>query len=762
MADDSTIRPFPDQPEVVGSGGTGQVHGEFEGYGGDDENAEHSELIARMTRNLADAHAYHVDDWNTTQEDLEFLHGKQWSDEAIKERKAQERPFLTINHLPRYIGVVTGTGRALRVAVKVRRKAGLNGFVTSARGKRYSNAEALAGMVRDIERRSKAWPKYLAALKHSAEGGYGHLYLRKHRPVDDPRNVELRIEFEENRYAVVWDHFAVEFDRSDARWVAIQRLMSRRDYAERYDDDSTEAGMLPNSYSSDSGPQGFAQWWHGSDRDEVRIVEYWYKEPVKDRKMLRMVSPALFDPRMTDPDAAIIDVWEDEIADVKDDLVEDYGYEIIEEDTFDSYHVMGMQATARRMLEPPMRWEGNHLPVVTVPGRIVDINGKRRHVGLIRYAHDSVRMKNYWATAATERVAMAPKDEYIIGASQIEGHEDDWKSGGPPKTARIYDDSDMENKEGPRRESPPQLPTAELSLVKLAQDTEKDTIGLHDANLGRPSNEVSGRAIEERREQGETSTVSEYIDNWTMSIARMGELIVDILPKITAPSKFQRIILDDDSEAEVLLNQRVVDQESGQAFLVAALNLSRYETDVSVGPSFATQRQELVSNILELAKNMPEAAQPILDLVFRGVDFPLADQIAERFKHMIPRAMLSEEDQERIPPPEPTPEQQVEAEKAKADAAKANSTAVQAQSNVEVQRLRVEEQTIRNDQQIQRLEQEKVQLEQEKVQLAQELAKVQREKQQLQNEERQAAADRDVEAEAKAKAAEAIDPDSLP
>lgn len=753
---ESSVRPFPDQPEVVGKFGTGEVAEEFSGYDPDEKDEQ---LLARVVRNLSDGYQYWNEIWDATEEDLQFIYVQQWTAEAIAERVAQKRPFLTLNHLPNHISIVTGAARQMRFAVKVRRKAGLNSVVMSERGRQYSSAEAIGGMIRDVERRSVSRDVYLGVLKHAVEGGFGHMALRKERPVDDPRHVELRIEHLVNRYSVVWDPFAERVDKSDARWVAVQYLMPRRDYSERYEDDSKEAGLLPNSYNTDASAQGFAQWWHNTDRDEVRIIEYWWKEPVADRVLLRLMTPEQPDPRGNVP-PAVIDVWADEITEILDELTGEFGYKVVEELKFDSYHVMGAQLTGRRVLERPMRWEGNHLPVVTVPGRLVDYDGKRHHVGLVRYAKDACRMANYWSTAATERVAQAPKDEYVIGASQIEGREEDWQSGGAPKAARVYNDENPEQRP-PARQQPPQLPNAELSLVSLALETIKDTIGLHDANLGRPGNEVSGRAINARQAQGQTATY-EYIDNLAGGIQRMGTLIADIAPKITSPSKFQRLILADNSEAEVVLNQRFVDKDTGDAFLLAPLNFARYEVDIDTGPAYATQREEMWQNLTEMMKNAPQVVQPMLDLFFASMDLPYGDEMARRAKYLVPRHMLSEEDQETMPEPRPTPEQELEMQKAKAEQTKHEGMVANAEASVELGRQRIEEQDVRLQQQVQRLEQEKVQLEQEIVQLQQENAKLDRERQQIVAAEREAETERNVDREAKVKAAEAIDPKALP
>ena len=82
----------------------------------------------------------------------------------------------------------------------------------------------------------------------------------------------------------------------------------------------------------------------------------------------------------------------------------------------------------------------------------------------------------------------------------------------------------------------------------------QDTIGVHDASIGKRSNEVSGVALQERQERGDLGTY-DFIDNLAKAVVRVGEILVDMIPRCYTTDYVRRVILPDDSEIMVDLNQ---------------------------------------------------------------------------------------------------------------------------------------------------------------------------------------------------------------
>jgi hypothetical protein len=67
---------------------------------------------------------------------------------------------------------------------------------------------------------------------------------------------------------------------------------------------------------------------------------------------------------------------------------------------------------------------------------------------------------------------------------------------------------------------------------------------------------------------------------------------------------------------------------------------------VKIGPSYATRRAEAADAMLQFIQAVPQAASVAGDLVARNMDWPGADEIADRLKRMLPPQVSGE-----APPP---------------------------------------------------------------------------------------------------------------
>ena len=73
-----------------------------------------------------------------------------------------------------------------------------------------------------------------------------------------------------------------------------------------------------------------------------------------------------------------------------------------------------------------------------------------------------------------------------------------------------------------------------------------------------------------------------------------------------------------------------------------------YEVAVTVGPSYATKRAEAADSMMAFMKVVPNAAPLIGDLIAKNMDWPGADEIAQRLHTMLPPA-LQQKDLQNLP-----------------------------------------------------------------------------------------------------------------
>lgn len=623
---------------------------------GDDEQS-----VLREVRERA-AHA--VEAWqhnfDAASEDVHFLAGHQWPDSVRKEREDEGRPCLTLNKLPQYIDQVIGDQRQNRPAISVHpveanASTDEDKVPNMAGTSDYSLAEIYEALIRNIEYTSNAEAHYDTAFQHAVEGGFGWLRVLTRYTDDDAFEQDLCIKSIHNRFAVLMDPAAVEPDYSDAEWCLIGDRMKRAEFRKRYPD--AAVGDL-----TDADRSAYA-WW--TTEDMVRVAEYFYREPATRTLLL------LSDGRT---------VWQDEVKDVLDELAEQYGVEVIRQRKVKTYRVKWMKVTAYAILEGPIDWPGSTIPVAPVLGKEITLGDRTYYRGLIRHARDAQRMHNYWMTAATERVALAPKSPYTGPAEAFEGYENIWANANRENRAYLpYNPTPTGDR--PRREQPATMPAAEMQLALSATDELKSTIGLYDASMGQQGNEQSGKAILARQRQGDRGTFA-YIDNLSRAIRRLGQICIEMIPRVYDSERVLRLRFEDGEGDWVSINQTVTDRETGEDVLVNDISAGKFDVTVKAGPSYQTQRLEAAESLMQFVQAVPQAGGIVLDLIAKNMDWPGSQEIAKRLKKALPPGTLDQEEMEEagIEPPQPTPDQQAEMAKSEADMAQAEGDKARAEA----------------------------------------------------------------------------------
>jgi hypothetical protein len=151
---------------------------------------------------------------------------------------------------------------------------------------------------------------------------------------------------------------------------------------------------------------------------------------------------------------------------------------------------------------------------------------------------------------------------------------------------------------------------------------------------------MSGKAIRGQQMQIDMSNFH-YYDNLTRSLKHTGRIILDLIPKIYDKERVMRIIGYDNQPEMVTINQRAVD-ESGAEKILNDVTVGEYDVYMDTGPGYQSKRQEAVESMIPLIQSNPELFQAAGDLIFRNMDFPGADVIADRLAAMNPLAQIDE------------------------------------------------------------------------------------------------------------------------
>jgi Phage P22-like portal protein len=542
-------------------------------------------------------------------EDLRFRAGEQWPENIKIERQNSGRPCLTINRIPQFLRQVTNEIRQNRPSIQVNPVDDMADPET---------AEILQGIMRHIEVTSDADVAYDTAAEHAATFGFG--YIRVITDYVDERSFdqEIKIERIRNPFSIYFDPECQKTDYSDARYAFVVQDIERDEFKKLYPE--SELSGMPDLHSVGDQAPG---WITGKS---VRIAEYWH-----------------------------IDYAEQELAMLEDgsvmpaDQVPE-GMQVLRTRTVQVPTVYWCKINGLEVLEK-REWPGKWIPIIPVLGDEVIVNGDRQLFGVVRFARDPQRMYNYWATAETEMIALAPKAPFIGAAGQFEGFERQWQS------ANTRNFPYLEYKPishagvaiGAPQRQVYEPPIQAISHARMqANDDLKATTGIYDASLGARSNEQSGRAILARQREGDVANFH-YADNLARSIKHLGRIVLDLIPQIYDAPRVMRIIGTEDQERVVQINTPTLDKGVERIY---DLSVGQYDVTVSVGPSFSTKRQEAVDSMMQLSQAYPPLMQVAGDLLVKNMDWPGAAEIAERLKKLLPPNLQEGEENEQQVPPE--------------------------------------------------------------------------------------------------------------
>jgi hypothetical protein len=543
-------------------------------------------------------------------EDLKFGAGDQWPVELQNSRNLESRPVITVNKVDNYCRQVSNQQRQQRPRIKVHATNTHEDMV---------DAQTISGIIRHIEVNSNADHAYDNAFEYAVRMGWGYMRVRTDYISEDSFDQEIYIDPVDNPFTVYFDPNSVAPDGSDADRCLITTMMLKEEFRKLYPD-------------ADDGGTSFTQRGTGDSQSEwitkedIRLAEYYYT--VREKATLYLLS---------DGSATF--------ADDKDFFNRLAAYGITVVDKRDSFKktIKYCKMTAVEVLEE-RDWAGKYIPIVPVYGRHIVIGDKRKKFGMIRYAKDPQRMYNFWQTSITEGVALAPKAKWLLAEGQDEGHENDWSNANIKSFPLLrYKQTDIDGRPAPPpTRLQPEPPQAGIMAAAMGVDNDiKAIMGVFDpAQLGQGN--ISGKALNGQQQQVDLTNF-DYYDNLTRSISHVGKICLDLIPKIYDTQRVMRIIGDDGKPELLTINQR-----DSVGRVLNDISVGQYDVVMETGPGYNSKRQEAVDNMLPLLSAAPELMQVAGDLVFRNMDWPGADIIADRLAASNPMAQI--DDKSKVPP----------------------------------------------------------------------------------------------------------------
>lgn len=574
-------------------------------------------------------------------DDMRFAAGSpdnkyQWPEPVIRAREGDPngtRPVLTINKLPQHINQITNEQRQNRPVIKVLP-------VDDKSDKEV--ADVLSGIVRHIEYLSDADAQYSTAGETQVQCGEGYLRVLTDYCEETSFDQDITILGIKNNFSVYLDPVGLLKDPTGrfCEWGFIIEDLSKDEFTRQY-----PRADLVNWELVGQGDE-WKSWF--PDNETVRIAEYFYFE--HDEKTLCE--------------------WEDGTITLKEEMTEGL---------YDELGKLGMVPKRERRTDIKALkwckmnglarieegdWAGKFIPIVRIIGNEWLIDGKMITSGIVRNAKDAQRMFNYWKSTETETLALAPKAPFVGSAEAFDGYEDDWKDANTKSLSFLKYNQFSEGGERidrPQREAPVMPPVGIVNAALGAADDIKSATGQYDPSLGNNPQAKSGIALQREQRKTDMGTFH-YIDNQARGVKQLGRILIDLIPKIYDSKRVARMLGENGEPDYATLDpstqQPVVEQPNDKGGIDKIYNptIGRYDVTVSVGPGFASKRQEAADLMAQILQGQPELMAKMGDLYFEMLDVPGADKIADRLRKMLPPGLAETEGEDDAPPMVQTPQ----------------------------------------------------------------------------------------------------------
>ena len=585
-----------------------------------------------------DAIAATNDQRRQIEEDLRFSDPsdpQQW-DETVKRQRETDpggaRPCLVMDHTGQYVANVAGQVNKAPPSIHT---------VPVGSGADIKVSEQLDGVLRHIEYASRAQTAYGISLTSAARTGVGYLIVRPEYTDRAMGYQEPRIMAEADPLRVVFDPWSVQIDGSDATFGYHMTSMSPREFERRFGAKAEKCSFGKDARSMDGA----------SERSSIVIAEQWYKEETTRQIVIWTGANG------EDESGSEDEFWKAyQASDGRLEQQRTYTdkYQCVKWRTLSGAAVL---KTAENQDGSEGAYPADYIGIVPVYGYWGVADGRMKYCGIPRRAMNPQRAYNYHKSEELAYMGHAPKAPYMAPVRAIRGLEALWDRASIDSRAYLpYHDIDDQG----QAIAAPTRPNIAVNLqnhIIGAQEALHDleaTIGMYQANLGAPSNEQSGVAIDARKQQGEAS-ISHFQSHLGASLGQVGRICVQMSAKLIDTKRQQRIMGIDMTPGVITVDpeqQQAVQQ--GEQGIIINPNVGTYDVRVVVGAAYSTQRAQAQSALSEVMRNNPEMTPAIAPLWAQTLDVPNADKLAQVLTAMAPPAVqaILNPDTSKQPKPE--------------------------------------------------------------------------------------------------------------
>lgn len=576
-----------------------------------------SDIIEKAKKFLAKAEDFESVFRPSCKEAVRFVRERdQWPAEALRARNepGRERPAMVFDRTWAINRQVINGIRQNTPSIHVR---------AIGQGADDDTADILDGLIRQIERHSKADAQYEAAMEWAVDGGIGYLVVMPEYLSDSSFDRIPVIKAVPDPFTVYFDMDSVEFDGSDAERALIIREIARevfdRDHGTDEDD---EVSDFPATETS--------SWVN----EKTVIVGTYFCIEYTDDELLQFADGSTL---------------------YKSDIPEDFDlapYPIkrsraVKRRSCHVYELGGDKVFDHQDLRIP------YIPVVPVYGEMWISEGRRKVQGLTHHAMDAQRAYNYSRTTAVELTGLARNLPPIVAADAIAGFEDVWSTANVVNHAYLpfnHVDENGNPVPAPGYRQYPQIPTALIQEQGAAVEDLKASTGVTDPGRGQPSSASSSGKKEAILQAQAAQGTSHYAQNLGRSVEQVGRIVLAMIPQIYTEEQVIHVLAEDGTQSAVRINpnQENASQEyqtaQGKIEKAFRLDVGEYNVTVVTGPTYTSRKQEAAETLMQLTQSVPQIMQVAAPKIIRYLDIPGGDDIADAVQRAMPPQLQDPED----------------------------------------------------------------------------------------------------------------------
>jgi hypothetical protein len=563
----------------------------------------------------------------------------QWDDHARAAFKA--RPRYTLDKCNDLVDDIAGAMEQSDFDIQV---SPAGGDATKDLAKTYD------GLIRNIQNLSDASDVYDAATRNVVRAGMDGWRINQRWGDNNTFDQDLYIDTIADFVDRVWfDPNSVLQTREDAEYAFVLTTMTKRAYQQKFPKGKGRSVTIGDHTHSHS------------DRTPESIVvgEILYKVPVK-RRIVELTTGAVY-------------VDDEKFQKIKDEL-EAEGATVKRERMRDMVEVKTRIFDGDDWLTDVQNTVFDLIPIVPMYANWSVHRQVPNYWGIVTKKMDAQRIYNYVESRKVEEGALAPLAKILATKTQMGGDQKAWERLNVSTDPVLpYEPDESPGVIPPYKlggaEINPGLETTSQSMLQNLQSTA----GI-DQMPGQSLGLQSGLAVELKQNRGDTRNWK-YVKSKQIAVCYTGKILIrGAIPKTYDTERQVRIINEDSSVEMVGINTRVVDTRSGDPVEVIDLSKGVYDVVCEVSKSFKNRQGETVNSIVEVASIDPGIIEQGRDVLYKNMNAPGMDILAERVRQQmllagqIPEEQMTDDEKEFIAnQPEPAPDPVVEALQRQAD-----------------------------------------------------------------------------------------------